>query len=148
VANLVRVSEAATLALHTMALLARDGEGRRTNQALAECLDASEHHLAKVMQQLVKAGLVHSQRGPLGGFILRRPAEKVRLLQVYEAIEGPISPGGCLLRQSACPGNNCRLGTLMGLLHEQIRDCLARTTLAEFSKEVGSFGTQTEESVT
>jgi Rrf2 family protein len=131
-----------------MALLARNGEGRHTNQALAECLDASGHHLAKVMQQLVKAGLVHSQRGPLGGFRLCRPAEKVRLLQVYEAIEGPISPGGCLLRQSACPGNNCRLGTLVGMLHKQVRDCLARTTLAEFSNDVGSFGAPAKERVT
>ena len=133
-ANLLRISEATTLALHTMALMAR-GDGQRfTSEAMAERLNASGHHLAKVMQQLVKAGLVESQRGPLGGFRLCMPAEEVLLLRVFEVIEGPLSAGGCLLREPVCPGNQCKLGNLVCRLQEQIHDCLAHTTLAEFSQ--------------
>jgi Rrf2 family protein len=135
-ANLLRISEATTLALHTMALLAGNGETRFTNEVIAERLNASGHHLAKVMQQLAKAGLVESQRGPLGGFRLSMPAEDVPLLQVFEVIEGPLSQGGCLLREPVCPGNTCKLGNLICGLQEQIRLCLANTTVAEFSRDL------------
>ena len=63
-ANFVRISEAASLGLHTMALLAKRGETRTTNQEIADMLGASVHHLAKVMQRLVRAGLVDSAVGP------------------------------------------------------------------------------------
>jgi Rrf2 family protein len=135
-ANLLRISEATTLALHTMALLARDGEKRFTNELIAQRLNASGHHLAKVMQQLAKAGLVESQRGPLGGFRLSIPAEEVPLLQVFEVIEGPLAREGCLLREPVCPGNQCKLGNLVCKLQAQIHDCLATTTLAEFSRDL------------
>jgi Rrf2 family protein len=130
---LVRVSEAVSLALHGMALLARHPEKRFSAQAMAEGLDASSHHLAKVMQKLAKAGFVESQRGPLGGFRLNASAAEIQLLQLYEAVEGPISHEGCLLHKPICGGNICMLGNLVYAFHEQIRDCLANTTLAEFS---------------
>ena len=130
---LVRVSEAASLALHSMALLARYPEKRFSNQAMAEKLDASSHHLAKVMQMLAKAGLVKSQRGPLGGYRLNTTAEDIQLLRIYEAVDGPISHDECLLHKPTCNGNICMLGNLVYTLHEQIRNCLANTTLADFS---------------
>ena len=135
-ANMLRISEATTLALHTMALLARHGEKRFTNEVIAERLNASGHHLAKVMQQLARAGLVESQRGPLGGFRLSMSAEEVPLLQVFEVIEGPLSQGGCLLREPVCPGNTCMLGNMICRLQEQIHDFLANTTVAQFSRDL------------
>jgi Rrf2 family protein len=129
----MRVSEAASLALHGMALLAKFPEKRYSNQVMAERLDASSHHLAKVMQMLVKAGLVRSQRGPQGGFLLNAAAEDIQLLQIYEAVDGPISHDECLLHKATCSGNICMLGNLVYSLHEQLRNCLANTTLAEFS---------------
>ncbi len=143
-ATLVRISEATTLALHSMAMLARDGQKRFTTDVMAEKLNASGHHLAKVMQQLVKAGLVESQRGPLGGFRLCMPPEEVLLLRVFEVMEGPLSQGGCLLREPVCPGNQCRLGNLVCVLQAQIRNCLANTTLAEFSRSPDSSGAPVE----
>jgi Rrf2 family protein len=139
-ANLLRISEATTLALHTMALLARHGGKRFTNEIIAQKLNASGHHLAKVMQQLAKAGLVESQRGPLGGFRLSMPAKEVRLLRVFEVIEGPLSQGGCLLREPVCPGNKCTLGNLICRLQVQIHDCLANTTVADFSRDLALSG--------
>jgi Rrf2 family protein len=131
---LVRVSEAVSLALHGMALLARHPEKRFSAQAMAEGLDASGHHLSKVMQKLAKAGFVEAQRGPLGGFRLSVSAADIHLLQLYEAVEGPISHEGCLLHKPICGGNICMLGNLVYAFHEQIRNCLANTTLAEFAR--------------
>ncbi|MCF8044104.1 MAG: Rrf2 family transcriptional regulator, partial [Desulfarculaceae bacterium] len=73
--QLLKISEAASLALHTMGLLAsRPGEQVPTRE-LAARLKVSEAHLAKVMQRLGRAGLVRSQRGPKGGFALERNPE-------------------------------------------------------------------------
>lgn len=66
-AKLVSFSEAVSLGLHTMALLAVEPERRLRNQQIAETLKASGHHLAKVMQRLVRAGLVKSTPGATSG---------------------------------------------------------------------------------
>ena len=89
-ANLVRISESASLSLHAAALLARRADERVPNQEIAAALHASEHHLAKVMQQLVRAGVTRSTRGPKGGFQLSQSSEKITLLQLFEAVEGPL----------------------------------------------------------
>jgi Rrf2 family transcriptional regulator, nitric oxide-sensitive transcriptional repressor len=133
--GLIRMSEAATLAVHAMAFLAKRGDERFTSQAIAERLAASAHHLAKVMQRLAKAGLVASQRGPNGGFSLGRPAADIPLLHIFEVVEGPISVG-CLLNNPVCDRQGCVLGGLVQSLHQQIRECLATTSLAKFSEGV------------
>ncbi|MFN3477698.1 MAG: RrF2 family transcriptional regulator, partial [Candidatus Methylomirabilales bacterium] len=63
--------------------------------------------LAKIVRDLVKAGLVRSLRGRKGGVALARPASRITVLQVIEAVDGPLAvnrcvPGGegCLLSRS------------------------------------------------
>jgi len=136
-ASLLNISEAASLGLHTMALLATDRERRFTNQEIADVLKASANHLAKVMQRLSKAGLVRSIRGPQGGFVLGAPAEQVALLQIYEAIEGPVDRSGCLFSAPVCHGKNCVLGEALQSIHEQLRDHLHRTMLADLAGGLG-----------
>ena len=110
--KLVRISEAASLALHAMAMLYQCEQKRFTNQEIAGRLGASEHHLAKVMQHLAKAGLVESLRGPQGGFRLGAAAQDAHLLAIYEAIEGPLNDEGCLLNSAVCARQQCVLGDL------------------------------------
>ena len=135
--SLIKISEGASLALHTMALLDNEPGRRLTNQEIAETLHASGHHLAKVMQRLAKVGLVDSIRGRQGGFQLGKPAEQVTLLQVYEAIEGPLDDVGCLLGEPICSGKYCVLGEVLQSVHGQIRDYLKNTSLATLSQSLG-----------
>jgi Rrf2 family protein len=130
------ISEAASLGLHTMAVLAsRPGE-RCTNRELADCLRASGHHLAKVMQRLSRAGLVDAVVGPKGGFTLGKPADEIRLLEIYEVVDGPLDTEGCLLREPLCDGEKCVLGDVIQSVNKQLRECLAKTTLAELAQGV------------
>ncbi len=131
VANLIRFSTPASLALHAAALLARHEGERISNQDIAEALRSSGHHLAKVMQQLVRAGVAHSTRGPAGGFQLTKPATETTLLQVFEAVEGPVGDSECLLGDHVCDGTQCMVGDLIHSVHKQVRQYLADTTLAE-----------------
>ena len=138
--QLVNISEAVSIALHTMALLATDAGHRLRNKQIAATLGASEHHLAKVMQRLVKAGLVDSVPGPRGGFLVNRPAEDITLLTIYEAIDGTIGEQECLLGKPICSGKSCLLGELLHSIHAQLRDYLSKTTLTELAKSVSLDG--------
>ena len=129
----IRVSDAASLAMHTMALLAQRKERAMTAREIAATLKASKAHLAKVLQRLAHAGLLRSERGPGGGFTLARPAKEVTLLQVYETIEGPLSSGTCLLHTRLCGGKNCILGGLLKQVNSQVRQYLAKTRLTDLS---------------
>ena len=132
--NLVRISEPASLSLHAAALLARrDGE-RISNQEIAAALHASEHHLAKVMQQLVRVGIAKSTRGPRGGFELARSADEVKLLDLFEAVEGPLGEAECLLGERICDGGDCMVGELVNSVHQQVREYLSTTTLAHLAQ--------------
>ena len=96
----LRVSEATSLALHAMALLTGDGSRPLSCHEMAEALQVSEAHLSKVLQRLGKQGFVSSLRGPKGGFRLARDPEDVSLLEIYEAIEGPVQFSNCLFREA------------------------------------------------
>jgi Rrf2 family protein len=134
--QLFRMSEATSLALDAMTLLARQNQQRFGNQEIAERLSASSHHLGKVMQRLIKAGLAQSARGPQGGFQLRKPAEETKVLEIYEAIEGCLSEEGCLLGKAACDARRrCVLGDLLRHVNRFIRDRLEETTLAELAAQ-------------
>ena len=105
--NLVHVSEGAYLAMHSLALIARKQPERLTVKSLADELDASQAHLAKVFQKLSKAGLVKSVRGPSGGFVLDKPADDITFLNIYEIMEGSVSLGKCPLGKERCAFDKC-----------------------------------------
>ena len=70
-AKVVSLSEAASLAIHAVVLIASSDKLVNVNQ-IAKATAASKNHLAKVMQRLVKSNLVSSTRGPSGGFLLKK----------------------------------------------------------------------------
>ncbi len=129
--NLLRISEAVSLAIHTMAVLARAPEKRLRTAELAAALNgASVNTLSKTLQRLSKARLVCSVSGPSGGYVLNAPPEMITLLAIYEAVEGPIGQAECLLGQvNPCSGEQCVFGGLVQSVHSQVRDHLANTTL-------------------
>ncbi len=141
---LVRVSEAASLAVHTAAFLGRRETALTTTREIAQALRASEAHLAKVLQRLVRAGLVTSERGPRGGFKLARPADTMTLLEVYEAIEGTLAPSDCLLESFSCRGK-CIMGDLIRSVNSLVSARLAETTVAASASSLATGGVNAEE---
>ena len=129
---MLKISDAANLAFHAMAALTAEGQApQRSVGQLASYLGVSEHHLAKVMQRLAKVGLVHSRRGPRGGFTLGLEPGQIRLLDIYEAIEGPLPERTCLLQNKVCKGAGCVMGDMLQVVNDQVRDHLSNTTLAD-----------------
>ena len=129
--SILRISEAASIALHAVQYLASDPTQRISTKKLAKILNASEAHLSKVLQRLARAGLVKSVRGPKGGFKLDKETAEITLLNVLEAIEGPRKNGSCLLSHSICRGqDNCIFGNLLKDIDLQVKDFFTNTDLS------------------
>ena len=60
------------------------------SQTIAKEYNIPLEYLLKILQQLVRANVLHSKRGPRGGFSLAKPPKKITMLQVIEAVEGPM----------------------------------------------------------
>ena len=127
----VRIPEAASLGIHAAVLLAAEPKRVVPTHELAGRLQASEAHLAKVMQRLARAGLVRSTRGPKGGFRLRRPPAEISLLDVYEAVDGRVEASACLFDSPVCGRATCIFGDHLTVFDERFADYLASSTLAE-----------------
>jgi Rrf2 family protein len=129
--SVMKITEAASLGMHTMVLLAGRPERPFTAREVAEAFKVSEAHLAKVLQRLARAGLVRSERGPKGGFSLARPGDRITLLDVYETIEGPIPKATCLFSERVCQSKDCILGDMLGDFNRQFRKYLADNRLTD-----------------
>jgi Rrf2 family protein len=130
-ANVLKISDAASLALHTMVILATKKENLTTAKEAASLLYVSEAHLSKVLQRLAKQGLVQSVRGPGGGFRLAKEPDEISLLSIYEAIEGPLIEDQCLLDMKACTRDSCIMGGIIASVNRQIREYLVKTNIAQ-----------------
>ncbi len=128
--SVLAFSDAASLALHTAGLLAAEPARLRSASEMAKALGASQAHLAKVLQSLARAGLVRSVRGPGGGFQLARSPQEMTLLEVFEAVSGPLRPTTCLLRRPSCTVGGCVLGDLLRRVEANVREYLSRTVVA------------------
>jgi Rrf2 family protein len=132
-----RVSEAANLGLHALAVIAAGPEPVARTREIAARLKASTAHLAKVMASLEHAGLVAGTRGPAGGYRLSRPASRIFLKEIYEAIEGPMQARACLFGEPVCEAGGCVLSKYFGGLNREVIRKLARTRLTDLVKEFG-----------
>jgi Rrf2 family protein len=137
--SILKISEAAAIALHTMVLLSANRGGLYSTRKIASILEVSEHHLAKVLQRLVRAGMIRSIRGPRGGFVMAKKADEILLLDIYEAIDGPLEPDNCLMIKPSCGGSHCLLGDLLVSVNNQVRSYLRNNRLSDLSKNIGDF---------
>ena len=97
------LTRAADYAVRVMVHLAALPAGTRLQRtALAEAGDVPESFMSKVLQGLVRARLVASRPGVNGGFELTSSPEKVTLLDVVEAIDGPIELNVCVAASQGC----------------------------------------------
>ncbi len=116
--------------------LALDEARPVTARRIALAFRVSETHLVKVLQALHRAGLVRSARGPGGGYRLTRPASNIRLIEVVEAIEGPLEVRDCLLHHRQCRNPRCMLGPLVKTINTQTLNYLRRHTVKDLASNL------------
>lgn len=91
--------------------------------------------LSKVLVRLSQANLVRTYRGATGGAHLARPPEKINLLEVVEAMQGPIVLSDCNIEYPPCPLKGaCPISPIWREAKESLEALLRRTTLADLLK--------------
>ena len=109
----MKLSQGVEWALHCATLLGSAPPGASVRRdTLAGHYGLPETVLAKHLQAMARAGLLHAVTGPKGGYRLARPATTITVLDIVEAIEGPAAPFICQeIRQrgtGALPPEQCR----------------------------------------
>jgi Rrf2 family protein len=99
----MQITRQADYAVRAMLYLAKlEPTQRAATSQIAEEQKIPPSFLAKIISQLSIAGLIHTSRGARGGVVLSKPAAAISLLEVVEAIDGPISLNECTLTPAIC----------------------------------------------
>jgi Rrf2 family transcriptional regulator, iron-sulfur cluster assembly transcription factor len=98
----MQITRQADYAVRAVLHLARNGDQRTATSAIAEEQRIPPSFLAKIVSQLSIAGLLHTSRGARGGVTLARNAKEITLLEVIEAIDGPIQLNECVGDTASC----------------------------------------------
>jgi Rrf2 family protein len=116
--------------------LATTGPKFYSTRKVAEEFDFSINHLAKVVQKLVKAGILESSRGKMGGVRLRKPQDQITLAELNESVS-ELEEGGCLLSRRVCTGCNCAFGRWLSAENQKIEENLRKMTIKEIAASIG-----------
>ena len=110
-------------------------ETRASRAELAAAAECPDQFLSKVLQSLTRAGLVVSHRGNTGGFELPATARNASVLEIVEAVEGPIRLNLCLLSDTACGRSHwCPAHTVWAEAQEAMTGVLRRATITELAE--------------
>lgn len=132
---MLRLSNLADYAVVALVELAR-ADSRLAAPELAERTGIAVPTVAKLTGMLTRAGLLAATRGVGGGVELARSAQRIRLTDIVEAVDGPIGLTTCLHENAS----DCAIGSLCAvrphwpLINARVREALAEVTLADLTK--------------
>lgn len=105
---------------------------------IAQSAEVPKSFLSKIFQSFAKMGLVNSYRGTGGGFTLARPAARITLREVVEAVEGPILPNRCLIGKGVCAKDaTCSVHPVWQRVQKEVVAILDGITLEELIEGKG-----------
>jgi len=132
----MQITRQADYALRAMLYLANhDPEKNAATSDIARIQHIPASFLAKIISQLSIAGLIKTFRGASGGVAMARTPDKISLLEVVEAIDGPIALNECTGNVGACSfGDDCPLRPLWCETQAELVNKLKATNFAQFVK--------------
>jgi len=131
----MKLTRASSYALHAVEYMAARGQGTLVaSHHIAQARGIPERFLLKVLKPLVSARVLQSVKGPNGGYRLAKPPKQITLLQVIEAVDGPIRGEAPAVGKDGAATLDKRLQTVCDALATLVRERLARVTLAEMAR--------------
>jgi len=128
----MKISPAAEFAVRGAVFLAEQyGNGPTTLDSICKAQDLSKQYLVKIFSSLVRAGLITPVRGKRGGYLLARDPSKISILNLMEAVEGPIAVNFCQHDPPRCDRTDCALRSMWSEIQEFLCDKLGSTTLEQ-----------------
>jgi Rrf2 family protein len=129
----MQITKQADYALRAIVYLAQlPANQRAATSHIAQDQAIPPSFLAKIISQLSIAGIIHTSRGARGGVSLAVSPEKISVLDVVEAIDGPLALNECTLNPNICPsGKDCPLHTIWCEAQFELVTKLRSTTFAK-----------------
>jgi len=134
---MLKLTKKADYGLMAMKHLAERGHGVACSaKEVAEAYGIPQEALAKILQRLVKAGLLHSQHGMNGGYILARDAGQISAFEVIRAIDGPLFITSCVTVRGECgQSERCTIREPLRRVNESIEQVLRRIKISQMKEE-------------
>lgn len=136
--TMFNISEAVSIGLHICTWLAQqeNAETFFSTRKISSTFRFSTHHVAKVVQKLMRAGILDTTRGGQGGIRLAQHPDEITVYAIHVAIDGEVTISNCLLDPGVCPGNCCVLGRWMAEESQRMVAMMKETTLSAVLKSV------------
>ncbi len=130
---MLKLTKKADYALIALKHLAESGSRAACSaKDIAEAYHVPQEALAKILQRLVRAGMLVSHHGTNGGYALARSAELISAFEVIKAIEGPLFITSCSTHKGECvQSSKCNVKEPLGKVSESIRQLLMRISVAD-----------------
>src|SRR5712671_5859719 len=142
---MLKLTKKADYGLIALRHLAANGAGSSSAPAhggscsakdIAECYRIPLPLLSKVLQSLVRTGLLVSEQGTHGGYRLSRPAREISALEVIRAIDGPIILTHCFTEHSECDQSDlCPVREPLRKVHEGILRLLSSISISDMLQD-------------
>jgi Rrf2 family protein len=117
-------------------LAVHGGDGVRSIKEIAASQDISEKFTSRIVVPLRRAGFVATARGAKGGLKLARVPEKITLLDIVEATDGPLALVACLAKPGVCPRQGrCAAEKAWGEVDAALSAALRAKTLADVAAD-------------
>jgi Rrf2 family protein len=135
---MLRLSKKADYALLAMRhLAAHRDRGAMSSRELAESYDIPSELLAKVLQKLVRGHLLVSVQGIRGGYALGRPADRISVADVIQAVDGPLTVTACSDTDHSCDQySKCNIRDPLWRIKDRIVSALGATSVAELATDI------------
>jgi Rrf2 family protein len=132
--RLSKKADYALIAMKHLALLGPDGSA--SAREIAEQYEIPLELMAKVLQRLVRHGLLTSHQGTRGGYHLARGPERISVADVIQAIEGPVTVTACSVEDERCDQySTCNVRDPLWRVRARILAALGECTVAELASD-------------
>jgi len=132
----MKLTRASSYAIHALVFMAAEKQNRPVaSHHIAKARGIPERFLLKVLKPLVSARVLHSVKGPNGGYRLARAANDITILEVLEAVDGPIRGQPTFSREEGNGSLNRRLEQICTQAADQVRKHLQRVRISDLAKK-------------
>lgn len=129
---MLRVTKLTDYATVVLTVMAAAGDAVLSATEIADRAGLEPPTVSKVLKPLAQAGLVEGFRGAHGGYRLSRAAASIRLIQIIEAMEGPLAVTECSVHEGQCGlESSCGMRSNWRRINDVIVQALEGVTLQE-----------------
>ena len=134
--KLTKKADYALMAMKHLADHAHEGTRSASAKDVADSFGIPPEALAKILQRLAKAGLLHSQHGTNGGYRLARAAHTISACEVIQAIDGPLFITSCVTVRGECgQSDRCNIREPLRKVNDSIEAVLRRIKISHMREE-------------